>query len=69
LRNIKQQYDLSISNPEQFWGNIAETFQWKKKWDKVLEWNFTEPKIEWFKGATLNITENILDQTPSNNRR
>ena len=31
-------------------------FLWKKKYDKVLEWNFTEPKIEWFKaGGALNI--------------
>jgi acetyl-CoA synthetase len=33
-----------------------------KKWDKVLEWNFTEPKIEWFKGGKLNITENCIDR-------
>jgi len=62
FEEYQEQYDLSISNPEQFWGNIAETFQWKKKWDTVLEWNFTEPKIEWFKGGTLNITENLLDR-------
>lgn len=62
FEEYQQQYDLSISNPEQFWGKIAETFQWKRKWDQVLEWNFTEPKIEWFKGGTLNITENLLDR-------
>jgi len=28
----------------------------------VLEWNFKEPKIEWFKGAKLNITENCIDR-------
>jgi acetyl-CoA synthetase len=27
-----------------------------------LEWNFKEPKIEWFKGGKLNITENCLDR-------
>ncbi|MCW3088236.1 MAG: acs, partial [Sediminibacterium sp.] len=35
---------------------------WRKKWDTVLDWNFTEPKIEWFKGGKLNITENCLDR-------
>ncbi|MFP5040339.1 acetate--CoA ligase [Parasediminibacterium sp. JCM 36343] len=58
----KEAYKQSIENPEQFWGGVAENFTWKKKWDKVLEWNFTEPKIEWFKGAKLNITENCLDR-------
>lgn len=58
----KEKYKLSIENPEQFWGEVAEEFQWMKKWDKVLEWNFDEPKIEWFKGAKLNITENALDR-------
>ena len=58
----KVDYKRSIESPEQFWGDIAENFTWKKKWDKVLDWNFTEPKIEWFKGAKLNITENCLDR-------
>lgn len=58
----KEAYKQSIENPEAFWGNIAENFTWRKKWDKVLDWNFTEPKVEWFKGAQLNITENCIDR-------
>ncbi len=55
-------YRRSVADPEEFWADIAENFLWKKKWDKVLEWNFTEPKIEWFKGGKLNITENCIDR-------
>lgn len=55
-------YKESIENPEAFWASVAENFVWKKKWDKVLDWNFTEPKNEWFKGGKLNITENCLDR-------
>lgn len=55
-------YKKSVDDPEAFWGEIAEHFTWKKKWDKVLDWNFTEPKIEWFKGGKLNITENCIDR-------
>ncbi len=55
-------YQKSIDDPETFWGEIAEHFTWRKKWDKVLEWNFKEPKVEWFKGAKLNITENLIDR-------
>ncbi|MEO7265461.1 MAG: acetate--CoA ligase [Ferruginibacter sp.] len=55
-------YDRSIKDPEGFWANIADNFYWRKKWSKVLNWNFTEPKIEWFKDAKLNITENCIDR-------
>ncbi len=55
-------YKKSIEQPEEFWATIADTFYWRKKWDNVLEWNFNEPKIEWFKGAKLNITENCIDR-------
>ena len=55
-------YQKSIQDPEGFWAEVAENFTWQRTWDKVLEWNFNEPKIEWFKGAQLNITENCLDR-------
>jgi acetyl-CoA synthetase len=55
-------YKESIANPGTFWEGIANEFSWKKKWDKVLEWNFKEPSIKWFAGAQLNITENCLDR-------
>lgn len=55
-------YKYSVGQPEAFWADVANEFTWKKKWDKVLEWNFKEPKVEWFKGAELNITENCIDR-------
>src|SRR5688500_8717233 len=58
----KTAYKKSIEEPESFWAGIAENFLWRKKWDKVLNWNFKEPKIEWFAGGKLNITENCLDR-------
>lgn len=62
LSEYKEDYEKSIRHPEAFWGDVAENFTWRKKWDSVLEWNFREPKVEWFKGAKLNITENCLDR-------
>ncbi len=62
LEQYNEAYKKSIENPEAFWAQVAEHFVWKKKWDKVLNWNFAEPKIEWFAGATLNITENCIDR-------
>ena len=58
----KAAYKKSVDEPEAFWASVAENFVWKKKWDKVLEWSFKDPSIEWFKGAKLNITENCLDR-------
>ena len=55
-------YQKSLEDPESFWSEIAENFQWKKKWNKVLEWNFEEPNVKWFQGAKLNITENCIDR-------
>ena len=62
LEEYNNQYKQSVEDPERFWENIANTFTWKKKWDTVLDWNFEEPKIEWFSGAKLNITDNCLDR-------
>ena len=55
-------YASSILDPEAYWASQAEQFVWKKKWTKILEWNFTEPTIKWFVDGKLNITENILDR-------
>jgi acetyl-CoA synthetase len=55
-------YRKSIENPEMFWASVAENFQWHKKWERVLDWNFIEPSVKWFQGAKLNITENCLDR-------
>lgn len=55
-------YKKSVETPESFWEEIAGSFKWQKKWDKVLEWNFDEPNVKWFEGGVLNITENCLDR-------
>ncbi|MFA9219995.1 MAG: acetate--CoA ligase [Sediminibacterium sp.] len=55
-------YSESISNPNKFWGEIAESFSWKKKWDTVLSGTFADAKTRWFDGGELNITENLLDR-------
>jgi acetyl-CoA synthetase len=62
LEQYHQAYNKSVENPNEFWGEIAEHFVWRKKWDAILNWNFTEPKIEWFAGGKLNITENCIDR-------
>lgn len=61
-KQYHEDYKRSVDDPEAFWSSVASHFHWRKKWDKVLEWNFKEPRVEWFKGAKLNITENCIDR-------
>ena len=63
LEEYFQVYRKSVREPENFWEEIAEEhFVWRKKWDRVLSWDFTKPEVKWFEGAKFNITENCLDR-------
>lgn len=62
FEDYQKAYQQSVTEPEAFWAGVAENFYWHKKWDKVLEWNFREPRVKWFIGGKLNITENCLDR-------
>ncbi len=63
-------YQRSIDDPEGYWGERAEELvTWEKKWDKVLEWDFTKPEINWFAGGKLNMSYNCLDRHLTDGRR
>ena len=61
-KEYERVYQQSVDDPEKFWSDQAETFEWRKKWKKVVDWNFREPKIQWFIDGKMNITENCLDR-------
>lgn len=60
-------YREFLADPDGFWEKQAFHFDWIKKWDKVLEWNY--PYAKWFVNAKLNITANCLDRHVNNHRR
>ncbi len=62
LSGYFHEYQKSVAQPEEFWERIAESFHWRKLWDKTLDWNFDEPKVKWFANGKLNITENIFER-------
>src|SRR6267142_1494220 len=65
ISNFKEYLEIyheSLQRPEAFWAGIAEDFTWKRKWEKVLEWDFHKPEVKWFVGGKLNITENCIDR-------
>ncbi len=63
LPDYFKQYKKSIKNPKKFWDKVAdENFVWYQRWEKVLNYNMHEAKIEWFLNAKLNITKNCIDR-------
>ncbi|MEM6766529.1 MAG: acetate--CoA ligase [Bacteroidota bacterium] len=62
FEDYQSTYKKSVAQPEAFWDEVANTFSWRKKWDKTLEWDFRSLDVTWFQGGTLNITENCLDR-------
>jgi acetyl-CoA synthetase len=61
--NSNKEMQLLLDEDQQnFWAQIANTFQWKKKWDSIQTGNFEDVNVKWFEGARLNITENCLDR-------
>ena len=66
IQNLEQyfkHYNKSVREPKKFWGKIAEeNFSWYQEHDKIVEFDMVEAKIEWFKGAKVNIVKNCLDR-------
>ena len=66
IKNLEEYFQIyrkSVRNPEAFWEEIAEEhFQWRRRWDNVLTWDFEKPEVKWFEGAQLNISENCIDR-------
>lgn len=59
----QKMYKRSIEEPDAFWGEIAESFEWSKKWDAVKNTSFAgDVSIKWFEGAELNISVNCIDR-------
>ena len=54
-------YSRSMSDPEGFWGDVAEDIDWIKKWDKVLD-DSNKPFYRWFTGGVVNTCYNALDR-------
>ena len=55
-------YQRSIDDPDGFWAEQAQRLDWIKPWTEVCQWNFDEPKIQWFLDGKLNASVNCLDR-------
>ncbi|MBN1802194.1 MAG: acetate--CoA ligase [Candidatus Lokiarchaeota archaeon] len=61
LKQYEKQYVLSLNDPERFWGDIAESIHWYKKWDQVLD-DSNAPFYKWFLGGVTNTCYNAVDR-------
>ncbi|MDF1813767.1 MAG: acetate--CoA ligase [Verrucomicrobiales bacterium] len=61
LAEYEEMHKKSIEDPDAWWGGQAETLDWQKKWDTVLDWS-DAPFAKWFVGGKINACENCLDR-------
>ena len=57
---FNQIYNRACTDPQAFWGEVAQDVFWYKKWDKVLD-DSDAPFYRWFVGAQTNVCYNALD--------
>lgn len=62
FRQYKEIYKHSINDPQDFWAERAKDLHWFKKWENVLEYDFTEAYVKWFEGGKINVSYNCLDR-------
>jgi len=60
-------YDQATADLEGFWERQAESLDWFRKWDRVLEWD--APWAKWFVGGQINASYNCLDRHVATWRR
>ncbi len=60
-------YNAWRQDPESFWAQAAESIQWYRRWDKVLDTS-RPPFYRWFSGGLLNTCYNLLDTHVENGR-
>lgn len=58
------EYQLSIQNPDQFWGEKGKIVDWIKPYTRVKNTSFDPGhiSIRWFEDGTLNLSANCLDR-------
>ncbi|MEA2116475.1 MAG: propionyl-CoA synthetase [Thermodesulfobacteriota bacterium] len=67
MGTYKEIFKKSIENPDEFWGEAAESIDWYKKWDNVLD-RSNPPFYRWFSGGEMNTCYNAVDRHVENGR-
>ncbi len=63
LDAYQKMYDRSVQDPEGFWAEIAQGFEWTRPWNQVCDYHYGDDvHIRWFEGGETNISVNCLDR-------
>ena len=62
MDSYQKRYQDSISDPETFWGEVAQRLDWIQPWSQVRKFDFVSGEIEWFRGGKLNASYNCIDR-------
>lgn len=60
--HYKEEYKKSVENPHLFWSTVANDFQWMKRGNEVLHYDFETAEFQWFNDSVLNVSVNCLDR-------
>jgi len=63
----EQAFAQSLSDPDRFWGQVAQDIDWVKPWDTVLD-RSNAPFYRWFQGAECNTCYNAVDRHVASGR-
>ncbi|EML1937229.1 MULTISPECIES: acetate--CoA ligase [Providencia] len=63
-QQYNNEYQLSIQDPEKFWGEKGKVVDWIKPYTRVKNTSFDPGhiSIRWFEDGTLNLSANCLDR-------
>ncbi|EKT56148.1 acetate--CoA ligase [Providencia burhodogranariea] len=63
-QEYNNEYQLSIQDPERFWGEKGKIIDWIKPYTKIKNTSFDpgHVSIRWFEDGTLNLSANCLDR-------
>ncbi|HYA31553.1 MAG TPA: propionyl-CoA synthetase [Thermodesulfovibrionales bacterium] len=67
MGKYEEVFQESLKDPGGFWGKAAQSIDWYKKWDRVLDDSRT-PFYRWFTGGELNTCYNAVDRHVGNGR-
>ena len=68
IEDYNAEYSRSIKENDDFWNEKAERLDWFKKWKKVSDVDFVEPRIKWFIDGKLNVSYNCIDRHIKNGK-
>ena len=60
----RQQYELSVKDPDAYWGEVGRCVEWYRPYNKVknVSWDPENLSIKWYEDGTLNVSHNCLDR-------